>query len=45
MKLLIKTKEAKEIFAGNHFHNILSLLDVLPDFPFTRSETMHDYCL
>ena len=24
----------------NHFHNILRLLDVLPNFPFTTSETM-----
>ena len=26
----------------NHFHNILRLFDVLPNFPFTTSETMHD---
>ena len=26
----------------NHFHNILSLFDVLPNFPFTTSETMRD---
>ena len=29
----------------NHFHNILRLLDVLTDFPFTTSETMGDYHL
>ena len=29
----------------NHFHNILRLLDVLPNFPFTTSETMDDYYL
>ena len=29
----------------NHFHNILKLFDVLPNFPFTTSETMGDYCL
>ena len=29
----------------NHFHNILRLLDVLPNFPFTASETMGDYYL
>ena len=29
----------------NHFHNILSLFDVLPNFPFSKSETMHDYYL
>ena len=27
----------------NHFHNILRLFDVLPNFPFTTSETMRDY--
>ena len=29
----------------NHFHNILRLFDVLPNFPFTTSETMRDYHL
>ena len=29
----------------NHFQNILRLLDVLPRFPFTTSETMGDYYL
>ena len=29
----------------NHFHNILGLFDVLPNFPFTTSETMRDYYL
>ena len=29
----------------NHFHNILRLFDVLPNFPFNTSKTMHDYCL
>ena len=28
----------------NHFHNILRL-DILPNFPFTTSEIMHDYDL
>ena len=27
----------------NHFLNILRLFDVLPDFPFTTSETKHNY--
>ena len=27
----------------NHFYNILRLSDVLPNFPFTTSETMRDY--
>ena len=26
----------------NQFRNILKLFDVLPDFPFTKSETMGD---
>ena len=29
----------------NQFHNILRLLDVLLNFPFTTSETMDDYYL
>ena len=28
----------------NHFHNILILFGVLPNFPFTKSETKRDYC-
>ena len=31
--------------AGNHFHNSLRVFDVLPNFPFTISETMRDYYL
>ena len=31
--------------SNNHFHNILRCFDVLPNFPFTTSETMHDYYL
>ena len=30
-------------FYCNQFHNILRLFDVLPNFPFTKSETMGDY--
>ena len=30
---------------NNLFHNILRHFDVLPDFPFTKSETMPDYYL
>ena len=26
-----------------HFHNIVRLFDVLPNFPFTTSETKRDY--
>ena len=29
----------------NQFHNILRLFDVLSNFSFTTSETMHDYYL
>ena len=29
----------------NHFHNILELFDVLPNFPFITSLTMRDYYL
>ena len=29
----------------SHCHNILRLFDVLPNFPFTTSETMRDYYL
>ena len=29
----------------NHFHNILGLFDVLPNFPFTTRKTMRDYYL
>ena len=29
----------------NHFHNILRLFDVLPNFPFTTSEMMSNYYL
>ena len=44
-----KTDKLKMIFIKmknyNHFHNILRLFDVLPNFLFTTSETMHDYYL
>ena len=38
------TKEQEKI-SYNHFHNILKLFKVLPNFPFTTSETMRDYYL
>ena len=41
----MKTKNAKEDFADNHFYNILKLFDVLTNFPFITSETMGDYYL
>ena len=30
---------------SNQLHNIFRLFDVLPNFPFTTSETMHNYYL
>ena len=30
-------------YTYNLGHNILGLTDVLPNFPFTKSETNHDY--
>ena len=32
-------------YTYNHFHNTLRLFDVLPNFHFTRSETVRDYYL
>ena len=29
----------------NHFHNIMRLFDILPNFPFAATETMRDYDL
>ena len=45
MELLIKIEKAKYNFSDDHFHNILRLFDVLPNFLFTTSEMMHDYHL
>ena len=38
-------KLAQLYITYNHFHNILRLFDVLPNFPFPTSETMRDYYL
>ena len=38
-------EEHKKKLQDNHFHNILRLFDVLPNFLFTTSETMRDYYL
>ena len=35
----------KTLLSYNQFHNILRLFDVLPNFPFTTSETMGDWYL
>ena len=37
-----KYVKAKENIADNQFHNILRRFDVLPNFPFTTSETIGD---
>ena len=37
------TQKAKEKFADKHNHNILTLLDIWPNFPFSASETKHAY--
>ena len=34
-----------KMHANNQFHNILTIFDVLPNFPFTTNETMGDYYL
>ena len=38
----VKTWKAKETSSDNHRNNIVGLFDVLPNFPFTTSETKHD---
>ena len=39
-----RQRKQKKII-NNHFHNILRLFDVLPNFSFTTGETMRDYYL
>ena len=41
----LKMKCFLKIVNCNPFNNILRLFDVLPNFPFTTSETMGDYYL
>ena len=43
--LVVNKNKSKRNFADNQFHNILRLFDVLPNFPFTTSETIGDYYL
>ena len=47
LKKLVVNKhiKRKEKFADHQFHNIWGLFDVLPNFPFTKSVTIADYCL
>ena len=40
-----KTWKVKENLAGNHFHSILRIFDVLPSFSFATSETIRNYYL
>ena len=40
-----KEKTSNQVYNYNQFQNILRLFDVLPNFPFTASETMGDYYL
>ena len=40
-----KIQKAKENFGDNHFHNILRLFHVLPNFPFPNSQTIPNYYL
>ena len=41
--VLKKTSKTKKNLAENHFDNLLRVLDLLPNFPFTTSETMAKY--
>ena len=46
MKKLVIIKKNFEFFSQlscNHFNNILRLFHVLPSFPFTTNETIHNY--
>ena len=36
-------KKKKKKNGVNHFHKILTVFDVLPNFPFPTSEMMRDY--
>ena len=38
-----KNIKSKQNFADNQFGNILRLFNVLPNLPFTASETIRDY--
>ena len=42
---MMKVRDRDMQSTYNHFHNILRLFDVTPNFPFTTSETMDDYYL
>ena len=38
-------KKQTEKFRENHFHNIFTFCDVLPNFPFITNETMRGFYL
>ena len=40
-----KNKKSKGKFADNQFYNILTLFDILPNFPSTTFQIMCDYYL
>ena len=40
---LFPQKAPSKIFDCNYAHNILRLLDILPNFPFIASEMKRDY--
>ena len=40
-----KSMKSKEGLAENQFHNILTLSNAVPNFPFTTSEMNGDYYL
>ena len=39
----MQKKKKKKKMGDNHGHNIMRIFDVLPNFPFTTSETKLDY--
>ena len=42
-KSLLSCHFGKKVTSYNHFHNILRLFNVLPNFPVTRLEAMYTY--
>ena len=43
MEMTTKTQKSKENFADKDTHNILRLLNIWPNFPFSPSEIKYDY--
>ena len=44
-RIVVLCHQNVSLVTYNQLHNILGLFDVLPNFPFTTSEPMHDYYL